>query len=288
MRVAVLVGPVSGKGRGPAAAAELRERLPQARVLGGDSREAALQQAREAVADGLDVLVAVGGDGTAHLALQAVAGTSTALAVVPTGTGNDLAHALGVPTEAADTAAAVLAGDVTAVDAVRVDDRWFACVLGTGFDAAVNERANRMRWPRGRRRYDVATVLELRTYRPRRVVLTLDGERHEEHVMLVALGNARSYGGGMRVCPDADLTDGLLDVVVVGPLSRRRFLALFPRVFKGTHVQDSAVTVHRAREVVLEGDPLAVYADGEPFGHLPLTARVVPGALRVIGARPGA
>jgi diacylglycerol kinase (ATP) len=172
------------------------------------------------------------------------------------------------------------------VDAVRVGDGWFACILGTGFDAAVNERANRMRWPRGRRRYDLATLLELRTFQPYPVGLTLDGTRLERSVTLVALGNARSYGGGMRMCPDADLTDGLLDVVVVHPLSRRRLVALFPRLFRGTHVADPAVEVHRAREVVLEGPPLAVYADGEPFGHLPLTCAVVPGALRVVGARP--
>lgn len=286
-RVAVLVGPSSGKGRGPAAAAELTALLPSAVLLTGTSREHALQLAREAVQGGLDVLVAIGGDGTAHLALQAVAGTSTALAVVPTGTGNDLAVCLGVPSDVAATVAAIRAADITAVDAVQVGGGWFACVLGTGFDAAVNERANRMRWPRGRRRYDVATLLELRTYRPRRLVLTLDGVRQEHQVMLVAVGNASSYGGGMRMCPDADLTDGLLDVVVVGPLTRLRLIRLFPRVFKGTHVHDPSVTVHRAREVVLEGEPLTVYADGEPFGRLPLTCRVVPGALRVVGARTG-
>lgn len=286
LRAALLVGPSSGSGQGAEEAAAFRRQVPDAVVLGGTTRDEALDQARKAVAGGLDVLVAVGGDGTAHLALQAVAGTSTALAIVPTGTGNDLATCLGVPTSGAAAAAAVLAGDSTAVDAVRVGDRWFGCILGTGFDAAVNERANRMRWPRGRRRYDLATLLELRTFRPQAVVLTLDGRRLERSVMLVALGNARSYGGGMRMCPDASLTDGLLDVVVVNPLARRRLIALFPRLFKGTHVSDAAVEVHRAREVVLEGAPLAVYADGEAFGRLPLTCTVVPGAVRVIGARP--
>lgn len=241
-RVAVLVGPASGSGRGPAATARLVQLLPSARLLEADSRDGALAAARSAVAEGLDVLVAIGGDGTAHLALQAVAGTPTALAVVPT---------------------------------------------GTGFDAAVNERANRMRWPRGRRRYDVATLLELRTFRPQPGTLTVDGERSDRRVMLVALGNAASYGGGLRICPGADLRDGLLDVVVVGPLARRRLVALFPRLFKGTHVTDPSVEVLRGREVVLEGDGLAVYADGEPFGHLPLTARVVPGALRVVGSSLG-
>jgi diacylglycerol kinase (ATP) len=286
VRVALLVGPASGKGRGPAEAAAFRSLVPDAELLAGTSRADALATARAAVSAGLDVLVAVGGDGTAHLALQAVAGTATALAILPTGTGNDLATSLGVPTSGGALAEALLAGDSTAVDAVRVGDGWFGCILGTGFDAAVNERANRMRWPRGRRRYDLATLLELRTFRPQPVTLTLDGQRLERTVMLVALGNARSYGGGMQMCPGASLTDGLLDVVVVNPLTRRRLIALFPRLFKGTHVADPAVEVHRARHVVLEGAPLAVYADGEPFGRLPLTCTVVPGAVRVIGARP--
>ncbi|MCU1600148.1 MAG: sphingosine kinase [Frankiales bacterium] len=286
MRAALLVGPHSGKGRGPAEADAFRALLPSAVTLQGGSRESALSQARTAVSAGLDVLVAaVGGDGTAHLALQAVAGTGTALAIVPTGTGNDLANGLGVPTSGAAAARAVLAGDITSVDAVRVADGWFACILGTGFDAAVNERANRMSWPRGRRRYDIATLLELRTFRPQPVTLVLDGERHERSVMLVALGNATSYGGGMRMCPGADLRDGLLDVVVVNPLPRRRLVALFPRLFKGTHVEDPSVEVFRARSVSLEGAPLAVYADGEAFGHLPLSCEVVPGSLRVVGAR---
>lgn len=284
MRAALLVGPTAGRGRGAAEAAAFAEVVPEAVRLDGSSREDALARARAAVAAGLDVLVAVGGDGTAHLALQAVARTRTALAVVPTGTGNDLATCLGVPTTGAAAAAAAVTGDVTAVDAVRVGSGWFACILGTGFDAAVNERANRMRWPRGRRRYDVATLLELRTFRPRPVTLTVDGQRLDRRVMLVALGNASSYGGGLRICPDADLRDGLLDVVVVGPLARRRLVALFPRLFKGTHVTDPSVEVLRGAEVVLEGEGLAVYADGEPFGHLPLTARVVPGALRVVGS----
>jgi diacylglycerol kinase (ATP) len=190
---------------------------------------------------------------------------------------------VGDPAASADL---IAAGAVRTIDAVRSGEIWWACVLGTGFDAAVNDRANRMRWPRGRRRYDLAILGELRSYRPRRFVLDVDGVRSEVDVMLVAVGNAPSYGGGMRVCPDAQLDDGLLDVVVVGPLSRRRFLRLFPRVFAGTHVSDPSVTVQRGREVRIEGHASA-YADGELLGTLPLTATVVPGALRVIGVPPG-
>jgi diacylglycerol kinase (ATP) len=287
--LALVVNPTSGRGRGPVAAAVVESRLTAAgvqvrRLQGADSADAEAL-CRQAAAEGIEALVAVGGDGMAHLVLQACAGTQTALGIVPTGTGNDLARALGLPMGDAKTSADLLvAGARRDVDAVRCGAAWWACVLGTGFDAAVNDRANRMRWPRGRRRYDIAIVAELGTYRPGRFVLELDGVRSEVDAMLVALGNAPSYGGGMKVCPDARLDDGLLDVVVVGPLSRRRFLRLFPRVFAGTHVNDSAVTVQRAREVTLDGPRTAsAYADGERLGGLPLTSTVVPGALRVIG-----
>jgi diacylglycerol kinase (ATP) len=223
----------------------------------------------------------------AHLALQAVAGSGTALGVVPTGTGNDLARALGLPLDV-PAAVARLRDAPVPVDAVRnADGTWWACVLGAGFDAAVNDRANRMSWPRGRRRYDVAVAAELRSYRPVPFVLDLDGVRVEQEAMLVAVGNAPSYGGGMRVCPGAVLDDGLLDVVVVGPMRRSTFVRLFPLVFRGRHVEHPSVQVHRAAVVGLAAPSANAYADGEPLGPLPLTASVVPGSLRVVGARPG-
>ena len=292
-RVALVVNPTSGRGQALAAAEVVERRLTAEgwavdRVQGRDGPDAE-QRCRAAAAAGVDAVLAVGGDGMAHLALQACAGTETPLGIIPTGTGYDLARALGLPLGSPAASADLLVqGRVRAVDAVRTGDVWWACVLGTGVDGAVNDRANRMRWPRGRRRYDLAVVAELRTYRPGRFVLHLDGVRSEHEAMLVALGNAPSYGGGMRVCPGAVMDDGLLDVVVVGPLSRTRFLRLFPRVFTGRHVTDPSVTVQRAREVTLDGPAWATaYADGERMGTLPLTCTVVQSALRVIGVPEG-
>jgi diacylglycerol kinase (ATP) len=289
MNIALVVNPTSGKGRALAAADEVTAGLTAAghvvdRLIGVDGSHAE-RLCRDAVTGGVDALVAVGGDGMAHLALQSCAGSATALGIVPTGTGNDLANALGLPRDDVAASTALLAaGSTRTIDAVRCGERWSACVLGTGLDGAVNDRANRMSWPRGRRRYDLAVLAELRTYRPGHFVLEIDGMRAEVDAMLVAIGNAPSYGGGMKVCPHAKLDDGLLDVVVVGPLTRRRFLRLFPQVFKGTHVADSSVTVYRGREVRLDGPSTATaYADGERMGSLPLTSTVHPGALRVIG-----
>jgi diacylglycerol kinase (ATP) len=290
-RVALAVNPTSGRGAGSRAADVVEERLRAggwdvSRLVGTDAASAS-SLVRRGVDDGLDAVVAVGGDGMAHLVLQHVAGTGTGFGLVPTGTGNDLARGLGLPVkDPARSAQLLLTAAPRQVDAVRCGDRWYACVLGTGFDAAVNDRANRMPWPRGRRRYDLAVLAELRSYRAQRFLLVLDGVPRQVDAMLVAVGNAASYGGGMRVCPDASLDDGLLDVVVVGEMSKKRFLRLFPRVFKGAHTAAPEVWSGRAREVRLEGDA-SVYADGEPLGRLPLTATCVPGALRVIGAPPG-
>ncbi len=290
--VAVLVSPAAGRGRARAASGAVLDALRRGgltpRVLPAATRAAAERAAAGAVAAGTRAVVAVGGDGAAHAALQAVAGTGTPLAVVPAGTGNDLALALGVPPEpvAAATAAAadLREGTGRTVDAARTAGRWWATVLCCGFDSAVTDRANRLRWPRGPRRYDVAILAELARMRPREVVLTLDGQASTLPVTLVAVGNTPWYGGGMRVCPAADPTDGLLDVTVVGPVSRRALVRARPRRTDGTHVDHPAVTVHRATRAELAGADLTTYADGEFVAALPVCAEAVPGALRVVGS----
>ncbi|RFU20767.1 diacylglycerol/lipid kinase family protein [Geodermatophilus marinus] len=291
--VAVLVPPVAGRGRARAVTADVLAALGRAglapRVLPAATRARAEAEAAAAVAAGAAAVVAVGGDGAAHAALQAVAGTPTPLAVVPAGTGNDLARALGLPADPV-AAARAAAGDLRAgrsrtVDAGRAGGRWWATVLCCGFDAAVTERADRLRWPRGPRRYDLAVLAELARLRPREVTLELDGRPRTLPVTLVAVGNTAWYGGGLPVCPGADCGDGLLDVTVVGPVSRRELVRTRPRLAAGAHLTHPAVTVHRVARVGLAGEPgLAAWADGEPVGALPVTAECVPGALRVVGA----
>lgn len=289
--VALLVNPTAGKGRAASTVAKVTERLrgggANVAILVGRDAEDASALARQAVSDGVDAVLALGGDGMVHLALNVVAGTSTPLGIIPAGTGNDLAATLGLPTKDQVAAAALIADKLAAdaarpMDAVRVGDKWFGCVLGAGFDSRVNDRANRMSWPKGRRRYDIAMVAELRVFKPLPFVLELDGEKLETEAMLVALGNARSYGAGMKVCPDASLDDGLLDVTIIGPLSKPEFLRTFPRVFKGTHVTHPAVTCRKAKVVSLASPGVTAYADGEFLANLPITCETVPGAVRVL------
>jgi YegS/Rv2252/BmrU family lipid kinase len=280
MDVAVLVSPAAGRGRARALSGEVLDELRagglKPAVLPATTGAEAEQQAADAVAAGTGAVVAIGGDGSAHAALQAVAGTSTPLAVIPAGTGNDLSLALGIPRNpvaAARVAAEdLLAGQVRAVDAGRTGGRWWATVLCCGFDSAVSDRANRLRWPKGRRRYDVAILAELAQLRPRELTLVLDGEEQTIPVTLVAVGNTPWYGGGMKVCPGADPSDGLFDVTVVGPLRRLELVRQRPRLTDGTHIENAAVTVHRVARVELSSPGVTTYADGEPVAPLPAVA----------------
>jgi diacylglycerol kinase (ATP) len=241
---------------------------------------------------GVDALVVAGGDGMVHLGVQCVAGTDVPLGVVPTGTGNDFATALGIPAHDAGAAADVIAGWTPRdVDAVLTDSqvgkRWYAGVLSSGFDSAVNERGNRMRWPRGRSRYNLAILAELGVFKPMAFRVTVDGVVAEVEAMLMAVGNNTSYGGGMKITPGALLDDGLLHVTVLRRLGKVEFLRVFPRVYKGTHIEHPAVDVLVGREVTLEAPGAIGYADGERIGPLPITATCVPGALRVLSRDPG-
>ncbi|MGW4023634.1 diacylglycerol kinase [Streptomyces sp. NPDC005009] len=291
--ITLFVNPTAGRGRGaraarPAASAFRDAGFSVRTVLGDDPRDA-LDRARAAVEEGTGALIAVGGDGMANLALRAVVGTGTPFGLVAAGTGNDFARALGMPLREPAAAGRMIAdalkcGRVRDIDLGRIGDRWFGAVLASGFDSRVNDRGNRMRLPLGRLKYDVAMVAELAAFRPLPYRITLDGgEVREVEATLVAVGNGPSYGGGMRICPGADLTDGLFDITVVGECSRATLLRVFPRVYRGTHVGHPAITVLRAASVELAAEEVTGYADGEPVGPLPLTARCVPGALRVVG-----
>jgi len=301
-QVALLVNPAAGRGRGLLLAEFVGDRLradgDEVRTLVGRDAEEAAAQARSAVAEQVGALVAVGGDGLVNLALQAVAGTGVPLGVVPAGTGNDVARMLGVPCGRKQQAVAaavdvIRAGGTRRIDAGRVGDRWFLSVLSSGFDSRVNERANRMTWPPGRARYNLAILAELRVFRPVPFIVTLDDEELRTDAMLVAVGNCQSYGGGMRICPGADVGDGLFDVTILTPLSTITFLRLFPSLFRGEHVRHPAVLTRRAQRVSVSAAGMTAYADGEPVGPLPVTAEVVPNAVTVLvpledtGSPPG-
>jgi diacylglycerol kinase (ATP) len=288
-RCALLVNPTAGKAKHVNEVVAVHTRLEAGelevtRMQGADGAEAA-DLARRVAAEGYDVLAVMGGDGMVHIAAQALAGTSTALGIIPTGTGNDVARYLGLPRRKPVDAAEVICRQVTRpMDLGRVTgeaDTHFATVLATGFDSLVNERANRMTRPRGQMRYNLATLAELKVFRPLSYTLELDGERRHLEAMLVAVGNGPSYGGGLRMCEGALLDDGLLDVVIIKPISKPELLKVYPRLFRGTHVTHPAYERHRVRRVSVAAPGIVAYADGERLGPLPLNVECAPAALSV-------
>ncbi|MCX5197732.1 diacylglycerol kinase [Streptomyces sp. NBC_00249] len=290
--ITLLVNPTAGRGRGahaaqPAASALRAAGFSVRTVVGTDAADE-LARLRAAVREGTGAVIAVGGDGVVSLALQALAGTLVPLAVVAVGTGNDFARALGLPVRDPARAGRLAAealkeGRIREIDLGRAAGTWYGTVLCSGFDSRVNDRGNRMRLPLGRFKYDLAILAELASFRPVPYRITLDdGPVIETEATLVAVGNGTSYGGGMRICADAEPDDGLFDVTVVGDCGRATLLKVFPQVYKGTHLGHPKVTVHRAAKVTLEAPGLTAYADGEPLGALPVTAECVGGALRLI------
>lgn len=293
-RATVLINPLAGHGHAPTAGrkgvARLRERGIAVREIIGTDADDAKRLAKRAVEDGTDALVIVGGDGAISIGLQAVALTDTPIGLIPAGTGNDHAREFGIPTGDPEAAADVIAdGIVQQSDLAKItlgDGTvvWSGTIIATGFDSIVTERANQMTWPKGPMRYNLAMLAELAKLRPLSYRIELDNEVVTLDATLVAVGNGRSYGGGMLITPDASKTDGLLDLTVVSHTSRRRLIRLFPRVYKGTHVDLDAVQTYRSKKVRLISDGIIAYADGDRVGPLPVTIEAVPAALNILSA----
>lgn len=284
---------MSGHGNAPHASETAIARFKElgidtVQIVGRDAAHAR-ELIDEALKQDTDALVVVGGDGVIALALQSLAGTGIPLGIVPAGTGNDHAREYRLPTGDPAAAVDVIAAGVTAtvdLGLIKGSDgskTWFGTIAATGFDSLVSDRVNRMRWPHGRMRYNVAMVAELSRLRLLPFRMVLDGEREiRADLTLAAFGNTRTYGGGMRICPNADHSDGLLDITMVKSASRIKLIRLFPTVFKGTHVDLDEVTTDRARTILVESPGINAYADGDYVCPLPAEISAVPGALTIL------
>jgi diacylglycerol kinase (ATP) len=245
-------------------------------------------QARRAVEDGVSRLVVAGGDGTMHQAAQGLAGSACALGVVPLGTGNDLASTLGIPTDFEAAVARALAGGIRRLDLARVEQTVCIGYAGVGFDSAVtrfaNEQVKRLRGPLV---YFYAVLHTLATFEAPQMRVVHDGGTFTGRAMFAVVANLPRFGGGMRIAPAALPDDGWLDLVIVRELSRLRLLAVFPKVYRGTHVGHPEIQIVRTRraEITLDremtlyggGEPVATHAAGQPY-----VVEVMPGALPVV------
>lgn len=228
-------------------------------------------------------VIAIGGDGLVNLCLQYLARSGITLGVIPAGTGNDFARAVGVNGLSVNK----IFDLYTKSDPAEIDlglvksqssERWFVQVLSTGFDAEVNSRANKIRWPKGKSKYTIATVRTLAKFRPITYEIEMDGHKLSQSAMLFTIANGETYGGGMRICPGASNSDGFFELLLVKPVSRFVLLTIFPKVFKGNHIPHQKIDTYRAKVVKISASTSS-YADGEYVANLPITVTNVGNAL---------
>jgi diacylglycerol kinase (ATP) len=295
-KVTALTNPHSGHGAAVQASQHAMARLQHRGVevieIVGENAEDARYLLAAAVEKGTDAVVVTGGDGVISNALQVLAGTDVPLGIIPAGTGNDHAREFGIPTKDPDAAADVIIdGWTETIDLGRIQcggggdrwEKWFGTVAATGFDSLVTDRANRMTWPHGRLRYYVAMLAELSQLRLLPFRLVLDGAQEiETDLTLTAFGNTRSYGGGLQICPNADPSDGLLDITMVSAGTRTKLVRFFPTAMKGTHIELDEVTTARAKTIHVECPGINVYADGDFACLLPAEISAVPAALQIL------
>lgn len=254
------------------------------RHLPGSGSDLALQ----AVTSGADLVVACGGDGTVGEVANGLVGTDTPLAVLPLGTGNDFCRTIGVSQSLDEAITTLFDGRPQPVDVGRCGEGYFLNVAGCGFDAQVAQRINAgFRFLSGTPAYVAATLSTLIKYRPIALRITIDGVSLETRVMLCAIANARTYGGGMKIAPQASLQDGLFDIILVEEVSKFEFLRAFPTVFKGNHLSHPKVKSFRGKQVKLESpSQIPLLADGEELHGSAMEFEVVPLALKVMVPRP--
>ena len=278
---ALVINPVSGQGKGTTigtyVAGFLSQRSIDYTIVTGNSSVALTDHLQIFIEKNPDCegVIAVGGDGLLHIILQKVVPAQIPFTIIPAGTGNDFVRTLGWDLEDIDQQLEyVTTTRPTSIDLGLVDGEWFGAILSTGFDSVVNEKANTMQWPKGPMKYNAAIAIELPRFKPRHYEITLDDRTMSTEAMLIAVANGRSYGGGMLVCPNASITDGYFDVMVLHPVSKIEFLKVFPRVFAGTHISHPAVEIMRSKAVSIESKAVA-YADGERIGQLPVSAECI-------------
>lgn len=231
-----------------------------------------------------ELVAALGGDGLIAAVAAGAVRSGAALVPLPGGRGNDFCRYLGIPADPVVAARAVPSWANRQIDVGKVGDRVFLGVASVGIDSLTNEYANRAAWAR-QFGYAVGLGRALLGYRWETFDLVVDGRQEEVRGWSVAVGNTGRYGGGMRMCPEAEVDDGYLDLVTIGPVRRSRLLLSLPRLYNGTHITVPGVVSRRVKEVRIAmptaSRAFTVFADGDPVGSVPVDITVESAALTV-------
>jgi len=286
----LIVNPIAGGGRAKALLPKIENRLKEAGVefdlYTTSGPQDAIEAAAKAAADGFDIVVAVGGDGTVNEVLNGIVGTNAVLAAVHGGKGNDFATAVNMPRDPDAVCETLLKADIRAIDLGKVLDRYFINSVGVGFDAAVAQRVNLGVRPfKGTSAYIYVFFMMVTSYKTVEMEIDLGDGPVKGKPLLVAVGIGQAYGGGMKVLPDAVLDDGLFDVCIMEDMNRLSLIYHFPKVFNGTLKNLEQAGMHRTSEVKLslseirplhlEGEIL--YGDRMHFTLEPKGMKVITG-----------
>ena len=289
MKTLIFINPTSAGGKAIATSEEISSELDRLGVDHDIHMTKSLEDLVGTTKKNLDSeysnFIAVGGDGTLHHMVNMLAGSNKNLGIIPMGSGNDIAINLGIPSDIKKCCRIIKDQNVRKLDLGLINDKhYYLCIAGSGFDSEVNDLANNTRYPvKGPSKYTYSVYKTLITFSSKEFTVTSNGDDRNIYGMMIACANLPSYGGGMKIAPDASAMDGLFDICIIKKMSKLHFIKVFPKVFEGKHTDDPSVEIFRTKEMKLESDyDFSVFADGEYICKLPAVFKIAPGKLNFL------
>jgi len=289
MKTLIILNPVSAKGRTMELRKEIESEFKKQKldyqIHISKSLQDIMNATKKNLKNGFTNFIGVGGDGTIHYMANILAGTDKNLGVIPTGSGNDIAVNLGLPSDVKSCCRIIKKGATKRLDLGLINDKYYyLCIAGSGFDSQVNDLANNTRLPvKGPAKYSYSVYKTLTTFKSKKFFMDYNNSRREIFGMMITASNMPSYGGGMRITPDADPEDGLFDICIIKRMSKLHFVKVFPKVYEGKHIEDSNVEIFRTSYLKLDSEyRFSVFADGEYICKLPASFKMVPKKLNFI------
>jgi len=286
-RILFIVNPVSGIGKQKDVGRVISERLDKTRftysVVHTDKPGDAVEISRRAAEEGVEVVVAVGGDGTVNETATGLIGTATALAIIPAGSGNGLARHLKIPISIKRAIDIINRGNILKIDTATINDQLFVNVAGVGFDASIARKFARA-GKRGFSTYLRITSDTYKNYEPKQYTLVVDGKVIKRRALFISFANSSQFGNNTSIDPAASINDGFIDVCIVGKMPYWKAIFLSPLLFLGKFDQTRYVEIIRAKEVVLKRKKgKNIHLDGDPkiMGN-ELTMKINPLSLNVL------
>jgi len=288
-KVLIIINPAAGKGQSKNYIATIKASFESANIdyqikisnRVGNVTELAIN----GVKDGYNEIIAVGGDGTVIEALNGIVGTDTKLGIIPAGTGNDFVRSIGIECDFIAALNVVIEGKYELIDVGEVNNRFFLNVVSFGIDSEVVKIMEKIkRVVTGSAAYYVASIKAISTYKAVKMSITIDGKEYIRKAYLVAIGNGKYFGGGMKITPDANVNSGDFEICIINHISRIGLMRLLSKANTGNHVSENGVEIFKGREITIRAiaDHLSVNADGNLIGPAPAKISMFKNKLKVL------